>query len=193
MIMHGKFYAKLTAMLLMALPVNSSDLRADATSTAAAGAVSPASAVYRALAPNIEMRGRWFGGPSYTSVVSGDYVYYGAGGAIRVLKIDTATPRDASSWKEVASIRTPGIVRGLDATESHLYVADDSGALRIIDITAPENPSETGHVVLPENVKAVSVSLTPQTRWRWGTTTRREAPVAFKSQDRTRMSGTSNG
>ena len=38
-----------------------------------------------------------------------------------------------------------------------MYVADDSGALRIVDISNPGKPRETGHVDLPEYNRGVAV------------------------------------
>jgi hypothetical protein len=143
-------------MLLIALIANAFDLRAEPTMPAAAGAVSAANSVYRVPAPIIEMRGRWYRGPVYSSAVSGDHVYFGTGGAIRVLKIEDAAKQDATSWKEVASIQSSGVVRGLDASDDYLYVADASGALRIIDISNPEKPREKGQIDLPD-ARAVAV------------------------------------
>ncbi len=138
-------YMMLTTLLLLALAVGPSEVRANPSSPSVAAGGSPA--------PALELLGRWHGGPVYASAVSGDYVYFGMGGVIRVLKIEQGT----SSWREVASIASSGVVRGLDASAGHLYVADDSGALRIIDISVPDNPKETGHVELPAVVRAVSV------------------------------------
>ncbi|MCH8039959.1 MAG: hypothetical protein IH977_06410 [Nitrospinae bacterium] len=88
----------------------------------------------------------------YTSAVSNGHVYFGSGGAIRVLRIT-----DDTSWQEVATLTTSGVVRGLHASENYLYVADHSGALRIIDISTPETLKEIGQVTLPTAVRAVTV------------------------------------
>lgn len=155
--MYGKVCINLTAALLLALPINPSGLRADSTSPTLAGTVSPSNALLDTPAPDIGMLGRWYGGPVYTSVVSGGHLYYGTGGAIHVLKIRNAASQDATAWREVASIESSGVVRGLDAAGKYLYVADDSGAMRIIDISKSEKPREIGHVDLPDFVRAVSV------------------------------------
>ena len=45
---------------------------------------------------------------------------------------------DAPWW----GLAIAGVVRGLFASEPYLYVADEAGAFRIIDISAPEQPRE---------------------------------------------------
>ena len=105
----------------------------------------------------LELLGRWHGGPVFSSVISGDYIYYGMGGSIRVVKINPAHQNNTASWKQVASITTAGVVHDIDAAKDHLYVADDSGALRIIDISTPTKPVEVAEVPLKPNVRAVSV------------------------------------
>ena len=127
-------------MLLLVLPVG-------------AQSMSPSPAASGAPAHTLELLGRWHGGPVFTSAVSGDHVFFGSGGAIRVLRIKDGT----TAWQEVASIATSGVVRDLHATGSHLYVADDSGALRIIDISVAEQLNQIGHVNLPGSGRAVSV------------------------------------
>ncbi len=146
-ITHQRYRMTWTTVLLAALAVSSPSVAAGGPSAAT---------VSESPAPALELLGRWHGGPVYSSAVSGDHVYFGTGGSIRVLRIEPASGEHAS-WKEVASIGTSGIVRGLDAFGNHLYVADDSGALRIIDISAPEKPKEVRHVEVPAFVRAVSV------------------------------------
>ena len=114
--------------------VSPSDVRSDPSSPLVAADSPPATVGRECPAPVIELLGRWHGGPVYSSAVSGDHVYFGTGGFIRVLKIKQ-TSGQPTSWEEVASIVTSGIVRGLDASGSHLYVADESRFLRIIDMS----------------------------------------------------------
>ena len=106
-----------------------------------------------ASSPALQQTGRWDRGPVYASAVSGDHVFFGSGGAIRVLK----TEGTKSKWTKIASIRPAGIVRDLFVSGHHLYVADDSGALIIIDITNPKTLTEVGRVKLREYVRAVVV------------------------------------
>ncbi len=131
----------MTTILLLALAVRAESLPP-----------SPATSGNGAPAHALEVLGQWHRGPVYTSAVSNGYVYFGSGGAIRVLRI-----KDDTSWEEVATITTPGVVRGLHATKTHLYVADHSGALRIIDIATPETLKEIGQVTLSTAVRAVTV------------------------------------
>ena len=138
--MGGKPCRLMATMLLLVLPVG-------------AQSMSPSPTASGAPAHTLELLGRWHGGPVFTSAVSGDHVFFGSGGAIRVLRIKDGT----TAWQEVASIATSGVVRDLHATGSHLYVADDSGALRIIDISVAEQLNQIGHVNLPGSGRAVSV------------------------------------
>ena len=143
-VMGAKHRRLMTTILLLALVVSAEPLAVSAE---------PAAAVSGSPAQALELLGRWDRGPVYSSAVSGGHVFFGSGGAIRVMKSD----EDASTWQEVASIGTSGVVRDLYISGSHLYVADDSGALIIIDISNPETPKETGRAKLRENVRAVFV------------------------------------
>lgn len=153
-VLRGKRCFLLIALFWLGLAVNPSDIRANPSSTSLATSGLPATA---ASTPVLKLLGRWHGGPIYSSAVSGDLVYFGMGGVIRALKIEHGTGQETPSWKEMASIAASGVVRGLDASGSYLYVADGRGALRIIDISVPEKPKETGHVEFPANFYAVSV------------------------------------
>ncbi len=64
----------------------------------------------------LELLGRWYRGPVYSSAVSGNHAYFGSGGAIRVLESN----EEASVWQEVASINSSGVVRGLFVSGSYL-------------------------------------------------------------------------
>ena len=151
-------YIKVNPVILfIALMIGSPLTGADSLALSAAAIDSQPNPAYSALEPDIDMLGRWYGGPVYSSVVSGKYVYFGTGGGIRVLKIKKSGKQDAPAWQEVASIKSFGVVRDLDVSGKFLYVADDSGAMRIIDISKPEKPRERGHVELPDFVRAISI------------------------------------
>ena len=140
-------------MFLLALAVSPSALGANSSLLSAASGGTPAKAdTTTSPLPHLELLGRWHGGPVYSSAVSGDHLYFGTGGGIRILRIKQASEQGTPSWKEVASITTAGVVRDLVASGKYLYVADASGALRIIDISTPEKPREVTHVKLPPNV-----------------------------------------
>ena len=83
----------------------------------------------------LNVLGRWHGGPVYASAVAEGHVFFGTGGAIRVLKIT-----EGNTWQEIASVATSGVVRGLQVAGRYLYVADGTGALRIIDVSIPGKP-----------------------------------------------------
>ena len=135
----------MTHILLLALVVSACLVRAESSSLSPVASGSPP--------PLLKKVGRWSRGPVYASAVSGDHVYFGSGGTIRVLKIK----RKTSTWQEVASIDASGVVRDLYVSGKHLYVADDGGALIIIDISNPKKPKETGRAKLSDYVRAVFV------------------------------------
>ena len=144
-------------VLLFMLIVGSSQTVAESTSESAVTTASKPNAIYSTLQPDLDLLGRWYGGPVYASVVSGKYVYFGTGGGIRVLKIKKSRGKKSPSWDEVAVIESSGVIRGLDVSGKYLYVADNSGALRVIDVSKPKKPRERGHVELPTLVRAISV------------------------------------
>jgi len=102
-------------------------------------------------ARNPSLLGRWYYGPVYSSAAHGDHVYFGSGGAIRVLKIEEGASR------EISSIFTPGVVRQLVVSGNHLYMADESGALRIFDLSNPDRPVEIGRAEQPRGIRSVVV------------------------------------
>ena len=92
--------------------------------------------------------------PAYSSAEPGNQVVFGSGGAIRVLE----TNNDSSTSQEVASIYSSSVDRGPFVSGSHLYVADNSGALIIIDISDPKNSAQTGRESPRESRRLVCVS-----------------------------------
>ena len=88
----------MTHILLLALVVSACLVRAESSSLSPVASGSPP--------PLLKKVGRWSRGPVYASAVSGDHVYFGSGGAIRVLKIK----RKTSTWQEVASIDASGVL-----------------------------------------------------------------------------------
>ena len=146
--MKGKFCIKFTAIFLLALFINPPDLRAGALSPLLATAVPPSELVSSALKSDLELLGRWYGGPVYASAVSGDYVYFGTGGAVQVFKVKKANEQHGSSWQKVTTIETFGVVRGLAVSGQYIYVSDSSGVMRILDISKPNKPKERGQLEL---------------------------------------------
>ena len=106
---------------------------------------------------SLEMLGRWHGGPVYASAVSNDYVYFGSGGSIRILEIRKNGLAASPQWVEISRYDTPGVVRDLEINGDFLFVADDGGALRVVDVSNPAEPFETSKVDLPPFVRAVSL------------------------------------
>ena len=100
---------------------------------------------------NPRLLGRWYYGPVYSSAAHGDRLYFGSGGAIRVLRIEDGALR------ELASTFTPGVVRQLVASGDRLYMADESGALRIFDLSNPDRPVEIGRAEQPRGIRSLVV------------------------------------
>ena len=124
-----------------------------ALGAAAAAMVEPSPpSVSSPPALGLRLLGRWHYGPVYSSALSGDHVYFGSGGAIRVLEI-----KADGSWREKTSVSTAGVIRQLFVSGDHLYVADESGALRIMDISEPGRPMEIGHCDQPRVTRSVFV------------------------------------
>ena len=91
-------------MVLLALLVNLPNLRAGDSSPLLTTTVPPSELVSSALKSDLELLGRWYGGPVFSSAVSGDYVYFGTGGAIQVFKVKKANEQHGSSWQKVTTI-----------------------------------------------------------------------------------------
>jgi hypothetical protein len=113
---------------------------------------------FEPLNSGLSLGGRWFRGPVYASAAYGDHVYFGSGGAIRVLKVTKDRKGKKVGWEEIGSIEIAGVVRDLEATRKYLFVADDGGALRILDISRPKSPRPLGELELPNFVRAVSIA-----------------------------------
>lgn len=152
--MKEKFCIKFILVFLLMLVIDQPDLQADALSPSV---VTSDSSVSNSLTSDLELQGRWYGGPVYASAVSGNYMYFGTGGAIQVFKVKKAKKHDASSWQKIASIETSGVVRGLSVSGRYLYVADHAGALRILDISNPSSPREVASYKIPADATRLSV------------------------------------
>ena len=75
--MHSKSYVVLLTMFMLAVTISSSGVRAGSMAT---------TGIVASPVPTLELLGRWNDGPVYSSVVSGNYMYFGKGGGIRVVK-----------------------------------------------------------------------------------------------------------
>jgi hypothetical protein len=102
--------------------------------------------------PVLQLTGRWFDGPVFAAAVAGNHVFFGSGGTIRVLEIG-----EGKTWKEIASVTTPGVIRGLVVSGDHLFASDEGGALRVFDISDPKKLHQIGFSELPKNTRAVFV------------------------------------
>lgn len=104
---------------------------------------------------DLAMTGRWNQGPVFASAVSGNYMYFGSSGTVRVVEVDKDSSGNAVAWQEVASIGTDGVVRDMLIEGDFLYIADGSGWMRVINIEKPHKPKLSGQVELKSEIKAI--------------------------------------
>lgn len=103
----------------------------------------------------LELRGRWQAGPVFASAVSGDRVYFGTGGQLRVLQIDGTSD---ANWEELAGTSISGVVKDIVTNDEHIFVADESGFLHVLEIDAAGPPHQVGVINIPENARGIDVS-----------------------------------
>lgn len=93
------------------------------------------------------------GGSSYAVDVQDDFAYLGVGPRVFVLD----TPNSSAPKFMGQSAVMPGIVRGVLASGSYVYVADGIGYLRVLDVSDPTRPTEVAALV--ENSYAQGIAL----------------------------------
>ena len=149
----ARFARSRTAFLW--LPIIGSFLMAGcaATSTAESGSSAhPLDLV--GLPSRLDLRGRWQAGPVFASAVSGDRVYFGTGGQLRVLEMNgSSTP----NWEELAGTTISGVVKDLVTNDKHIFVADESGFLHVLEIAPSGPPRQVGVINIPENARGIDV------------------------------------
>lgn len=84
-----------------------------------------------------ELAGRWPYGPTIAVELSGGYVYTGSGAVLRV--IDVSEP---GAPRVVGEVALYDRVSGVAVTDGIAYVANETGGLRIVDVSAPSLPFE---------------------------------------------------
>ncbi|MFC2173609.1 LVIVD repeat-containing protein [Acidobacteriota bacterium] len=100
-----------------------------------------------------ELMGQWPYGPALAVAMEGNILYYGTGAA--VIALDISNP---SSPLILSEITMPDAVNDLALSGSYLYVAADAAGLRIVDVSDPAAPIETGHADVPIAALLVAVS-----------------------------------
>ena len=105
----------------------------------------------------VEITGRWNQGPVFASAVSGNYLYFGSSGTVRVVAVEKDGSGNAVAWEEVASIQTDGVVRDMILRDDYLYIADGSGWLRLVNIKNPRKPKLSGKLELDSEIKAIHI------------------------------------
>jgi hypothetical protein len=110
-----------------------------------------------ATAFNVEVVGRWpFGSINAMALdAARNLVFLGSSGGILVIdSSDASLPNPP----KLAQILTPGPVYALACASNHLYVADGSGGLRIIDVSTPTAPVEVSSYAALNDARAVTLS-----------------------------------
>ncbi len=95
----------------------------------AAGDAAPAPALQLNGGAELELIGRALFGPAESVATDGVHTFIGADSAVLVLDAEQTL---------LGSLYTPGMVRGIALSGSHLYVADEDAGLRLIDAADPE-------------------------------------------------------
>ena len=132
--------------------LNSTDLEAEAAATER-GAPSAAPMVQAADAENVELVGQ-IGGITEAVAVQGDYAYLGVGS--RLVVLDVSNPANPMVVGQTGVL--PDVVQDVAVAGDYAYVADDDAGLRIIDVTDPATPIETGVYDTPEKAFGVAVA-----------------------------------
>ena len=110
----------------------------------------------RSESQNVELIGRWGSGPCWNVKVQGDTAYIADGGQLEIFNCS-----DVSSPEYLGSVALQE--RGWDVAVSgdYAYVASGLGGVRVIDISDPLNPAETGFYIqeYPEYSRAISIDI----------------------------------
>ena len=86
-----------------------------------------------------ELVGQWPYGEVWAAAVSGDYAYFGSGGALMVADVS-----EPSAPQVVGSVALPDILVEVAVSDGYAYVADWRAGLRIVDVQIPSAPVEVG-------------------------------------------------
>jgi hypothetical protein len=108
-------------------------------------------------ADKVELVGQ-IGGGAYAVAVRGDYAYMGVGPRLAILNV--ANPAQPAVIGQTGVL--PGIVYGVAVSRTTAYVATGRSGLRIINLSDPAQPTETGFNDTPGYAFGVAVSASHQ-------------------------------
>lgn len=92
---------------------------------------------------------------SYAVAAANERLYFGSGNQLIVA--DASAP---GRIREISRLRLPYLVRDVHVAGEYVYVANDAGGLRVIDVTDPVEPTEVASVAFADRVDAVDVQGT---------------------------------
>ena len=104
-------------------------------------------------AQNVELVGQ-VGGDANAVAVQSAYAYVGVGP--RLVILDVSDPAHPAVVGRTGVL--PGAVSGVAVAGDYAYVADQDSGLRIVDISNPATPSETGFCDTPGSAYGVAVA-----------------------------------
>ena len=101
---------------------------------------------------HVKLAGRWANGPCYTVATDSNYVYFNNGGYLEIASLKE------TSGKVLGKIVLPSVPEGIIAKGQTVFVADWQDGLRIIDVSDPAHPVETGFLDTKGHAIGVTVS-----------------------------------
>ncbi|NBB73398.1 MAG: hypothetical protein GVY35_06940 [Bacteroidetes bacterium] len=92
---------------------------------------------------------------SYAVAVANERLYFGSGNQLIIA--DASAP---GRIREISRLRLPYLVRDVHVAGEYVYVANDAGGLRVVDVTDPVEPTEVASIAFDDRVDAVDVQGT---------------------------------
>jgi len=110
----------------------------------------------RSESQNVELIGRWGSGPCWAVKVHGDTAYLLDGNQLEIFDCS-----DVSSPEHLGSVVLRDKTWDIALSGDYAYVASGLGGVRVIDISDPLNPIETGYYIheYPEYSRATSIDV----------------------------------
>ena len=106
-----------------------------------------------AIADKVEFIGQ-FGGATDVIAVQGHYAYINVGPRLVILDVvDPAQPVVVGQSRIF-----PDIIEDITLSGDYVYVADEEGGLRVVDVSDPANPHEAGEHETSGGAKGVAVA-----------------------------------
>ena len=146
--LRGRVVAACIALLVLGLPPN-------APGQSGRGRLDPRPVVLpdlRESGNGYRVTGRWATGSPLCIAFIDDVLLVGSGGNI------VAYDASGSNPKLLSVVQTPGVVRRMLPYAQRLYVANDSGGVRVIDYKRPSRPDDLGGVSEWYKVRDVAIA-----------------------------------